>query len=437
MSSKGQKPRLLVIQVAALGHDFARAAGLSGIGDLRLAPLEPPFPAVTATVQASFRTALPPARHGMTANGYFDPRLQKVFFWEQSASLVEGPRIWQDFRAAGGRVAMLFWQQSLGEEVDLVLSPAPIHKHHGGIIDACYSHPASLARRLASAVGRRFRLRDYWGPLASVKASAWIARATGALLADPDMAPDLCLTYLPGLDYDLLRYGPSGARSRHSLCRTVDELRRLLELAGRHGYETVVFGDYAIGASNGGAVFPNRCLRAGGWFNARRVGRRSYPDLNSSRAVAVVDHEVAHVHVAAPEDIRPVAEMLAGLPGVGEVLDRTAMQALGVDHPRSGQLMLVAAPGRWFAYPWWDAEREAPDFAGRVDIHNKPGFDPCELFFGWPPGSVTRRTERVGGSHGRVGAGREAVWAASCFAPERLTLLELAGKIKHLLQPEE
>ena len=47
--------------------------------------------------------------------------LRKVLFWEQSATLVEGPRIWEDFRARGGTVGLMFWQQSMGEEVDLVV----------------------------------------------------------------------------------------------------------------------------------------------------------------------------------------------------------------------------------------------------------------------------------------------------------------------------
>ncbi|MFM7809854.1 MAG: alkaline phosphatase family protein, partial [Planctomycetota bacterium] len=33
-----------------------------------------------------------------------------------------------------------------------------------------------------------------------------------------------------------------------------------------------------------------------------------------------------------------------------------------------------------FAYPWWLDDALAPDFARTVDIHRKPGYDPCELF---------------------------------------------------------
>ena len=92
------------------------------------------FPAVTCTAQATFRTAAEPRAHGMTSNGFYSRALMKPAFWEQSAALVQGPRIWDGARARGETVGMYFWQQSLGEQVDSVVSPAPIHKHGGGMI---------------------------------------------------------------------------------------------------------------------------------------------------------------------------------------------------------------------------------------------------------------------------------------------------------------
>ena len=100
------------------------------------------------------------------------------FLSKLTSALVAGERIWEGFRRRGGTVAMLFWQQSLGEAVDAVLSPAPIHKHHGGMIEDCYCRPAGLYGRLCDAVGGRFKLRHYWGPFASTKAGDWIAAAT-------------------------------------------------------------------------------------------------------------------------------------------------------------------------------------------------------------------------------------------------------------------
>ena len=55
-------------------------------------------------------------------------------------------------------------------------------------------------------------------------------------------------------------------------------------------------------------------------------------------------------------------------------------RAAGLDHPRAGDLVAVAGKGAWFSYYYWLDDARAPDFARTVDIHRKPGYDPCELF---------------------------------------------------------
>ena len=46
----------------------------------------------------------------------------------------------------------------------------------------------------------------------------------------------------------------------------------------------------------------------------------------------------------------------------------------------TNHVILFAKAGSWCEYAWWTDRREAPDFANHVDIHNKPGYDPRELF---------------------------------------------------------
>jgi predicted AlkP superfamily pyrophosphatase or phosphodiesterase len=426
--------RLLIVQVAGLGYDFlSRHHGVTW-RHLTFQPVESVFPSLTCTVQAGFRTASPVSLHGMTANGLFHRDLNRPLFWEQSSTLVAGPRIWEDFRRRGKRVALLFWQQSLGEEVDLLLSPTPIHKHGGGMVDSLYSKPAGLYDEIRRQVGRPFRLRDYWGPLASPRASDWIARATAALLADARQAPDLCLTYLPALDYDLQRYGTDHPRSLKSLSALIAQLDLLHAAAEEHGYDLLVFGDYAIGPANR-AVLPNRILRDNGLFHTRQVEGRLYPDFPASRAFALVDHEIAHLHLKPGMPITSVSALFTGIEGIGAIMEASAQEAAGIRHGRGGDLVLVAKPGYWFAYPWWHHPREAPDYAGHVDIHNKPGYDPCELFFGWPPISVSQDLSRIQGSHGRLGPDRQVAWASTCPLPAApATLLDLARGVRALLE---
>jgi hypothetical protein len=421
--------RLLVVQVAGLGWDFARAHGLDTLDGLRFAPMQTVFPALTCTVQASLRTALAPSGHGMVANGLFFRDLRRAMFWEQSARLVHGERIWRAWRDAGRTVGMLFWQQSLGETADVLLSPAPIHKHHGGILPACYSLPHDLYDTLRGAVGRPFRLRDYWGPMASTRASRWIAEATAALLADPAARPDLCLTYLPGLDYDLQRYGPDGRRAARALADTVRDLRLLVRTAADQGYALVVFGDYAISACARGPVYPNRALAGAGLLATRTVAGRRYLDLHRSRAFAMADHEIAHVYLRDPSDADPARRALEALPGPPDILQRRSLADAGIAHANSGELVLAAAEGSWMACDWWRDPRRAPDFAAHVDIHNKPGYDPCELFAGWPPGTVSRRAGRVRGSHGRTGSARETACAWTLDGAAPASLLDLAAAV--------
>ena len=422
--------KLLIVQVAGLGHAFAQAHGITCRG-AAFQPMETVFPAVTCPVQATFRTATFPAAHGVVANGFYDCARRQTAFWEQSSALVDGARIWEAFRARGRTVAMLFWQQSLGESVDILLSPAPIHKHHGGMIESCYSQPAGLYDRLCRQLGRPFRLAHYWGPFASARSSQWIAEATAALLRMPDLAPDLCFTYLPALDYDLQRYGPE----HPSAARAAEALRGQLSLldaaAADAGYELLVFGDYAIAPCARGAIFPNRALCDTGWLATRRIGGRLYLDFHASRAFALCDHETAQIYVARPDDVPAVQALLAAVSGIERVL--AADEQANVRRPRTGELMLLAADGYWLAYPWWHRRAEAPDYAGHVDIHSKPGYDPCELFLGWPPGSVSLDPGRIRGSHGRAGADRKTCWASTAISGNIATVVDLATHVKDWL----
>jgi predicted AlkP superfamily pyrophosphatase or phosphodiesterase len=413
--------KLLVVQVAALGWDLVK--------DLpAFHSAEAFFPAVTCTAQAGFRTASLPRSHGMVANGVRLPDLRKILFWEQSSALVQGDRIWSRFRASGRKAGMIFWQQSLGDSaLDLVFSPAPIHKHSGGMIQDCYAKPDGLAQWLTQQVGRPFNLMHYWGPVASQKSSVWITDATSAILRSDRFAPDLLFSYLPHLDYDLQRHGPGSRQARDSLAFTLQCIERLKTEAQSRGYDFLFYGDYAIQPTHqvNAAIFPNRRLAETAQLATREIKRMLYADLFSSPAFAMVDHQIAHVYTRDAAATAAAREALSTLPGIDSILDREHQSLLGLDHPRSGDLLLIAQPGHWFAYPWWTDKKQAPDFATHVDIHNKPGYDPCELFFGWPPPSVSMDTTRIRGSHGRPGD--SVAWTTSLdFPVPPATMLDIA-----------
>jgi predicted AlkP superfamily pyrophosphatase or phosphodiesterase len=398
--------RHLIVVVAGLG--WKEAEKIKAPPGLKFQPTDSVFPAVTCTAQASLRTALAPKEHGMVCNGFFSRRLHRTMFWEQSADLVEGGRIWDGIRAAGRSVALLFWQQSLGETCDMVLSPAPVHKHGGGIIMGNLARPDGLAPHLERSLGT-FPLHRYWGPLSSPVIGDAVAGHIVEAVEFYDC--DFVFAYLPTLDYDLQRFGPGDKRCSGSFMRVEKQLKTLADFAEKKGAHLTVVGDYAISDATLGPVYPNRTLRERGLLSIRTLRGRAYADLHHSRAFAMADHEIAHVFVRDPDDVSRVhdAMIATGDYETAEIKSADSPWA----HKNAGEILLTARPGAWCHYPWWSKASEAPDYATHVDIHSKPGFDPCELFFGslLPPGTCQDAT-RIKGTHGRV---RPIAWASNAF----------------------
>ena len=357
----------LTVSVANLGYGLLERHGLVEMAGLRFAPAPSVFPAVTCVAQATLRTGLAPAEHGLLANGFWCDVLRKPLFWEQNAGLVKGRRVWADRRAAGGTVGLFFFQQSLGEAADVIISPAPIHKHGGGMVMSCYTKPTDLSGALERRLGT-FPLWRYWGPLASPKVGRkcldWFEAATE--LHDVDEA----YLYLPTLDYAAQKYGPDAPQSVAALQEFRGQLERLADLCQRRGCALAVTGDYAIASVTAEPVTPNVTLRAAGLFRTRSVAGRAYPDFYQSTAFAMCDHEVCVVY--GPDRDKAVELLLAT--GAYERPENARP-------PTPDVPILLAQRGSWCDYRWWTDRREAPDFASHVDIHNKPGFDPRELFF--------------------------------------------------------
>ena len=388
-------PKLLLLNVAALGYELLQTHGITTLAGLPIQALSPTAPAVTCTAQATLRTALPPQQHMMPSNGVFVRDLYQSQFWNQSARLVQGPRIWEDFRANGGTVGLYFFQQSLGEAVDEIISPAPIHTHGGGLIMATYSQPDTLLNG-ANPVP----LWRYWGPLASPRVGRAIVR-TLAQHIQRHTAPDLCCVYLPTLDYDLQRYGTHHRKIPANVREVVTQIERLVAIARQHHYEIVITGDYAITDVTGSVGFPNRALLNAGLFKTRTIRGMHYPDFYQSDAFALCDHQTALIYCSASANRDRVRACLETLSEV----DTLEADFAGAD------FHLTAKPGCWFAYPWWTTASEAPDYATHVDIHNKPGFDPCELFFGKTPFQCCTDPTRIRGTHGRADA--PVAWAST------------------------
>ena len=211
----------------------------------------------------------------------------------------------------------------------------------------------------------------------------------------------------------------------------IDEVAgELIEQLHQDGRQIVIVSEYGIGAVND-AVSPNRTLREAGLLQVREELGRELLDPGASKAFAVADHQVAHVYLNDERRLQEISDLLRSVEGIASVLSGAQRAAVGLDHPRSGDLVLLSSEDRWFTWDYWLEAHRAPDFACTVDIHRKPGYDPRELFFahGWKGSkprlmlklmakklglrtlmdAISLDTRQVGGSHGVLGPASNGV----------------------------
>jgi predicted AlkP superfamily pyrophosphatase or phosphodiesterase len=240
--------------------------------------------------------------------------------------------------------------------------------------------PEAWAERLTRKLGP-FPFPSFWGPMAGLPCTEWIARCAAEVVAS-DNAPLLTLVYLPHLDYDTQRLGPAACDWKTLVGQLDAACAPLLEAAKARGAAVWIVNEYTH-VQVDQPIYLNRVLRKGAFLFARNGPFGEQLETFASMAFAVCDHQVAHVYLnSRREDVRmKVRECIRDEPGVDRILVGEERADIGLDHPRAGDLVVLAKPNAWFAYPFWLDDRQAPDYARTVDIHRKPGYDPCELFF--------------------------------------------------------
>ena len=138
-------------------------------------------------------------------------------------------------------------------------------------------------------------------------------------------------------------------------------------------------------------------------FLNRSCARQGCSRFDRGRSVRCLTHSAARLSpcaitrsptftwtMRAIDSLARCCELISSVPGVARVYAGLERSEIGLDHSRAGDLVALSRRDSWFAYPYWLDDRLAPDFARTVDIHRKPGYDPCELFFDpsrvWPQG---------------------------------------------------
>jgi predicted AlkP superfamily pyrophosphatase or phosphodiesterase len=409
-------PLVLINAVGLTCRQLSHAPRLSALAQAGwMRPLVEVVPAVTCTAQATFLTGKSPQEHGIVGNGWLFRDTGEVRLWQQSNRLLQTEPIYRTAKrqwSAQGktfRCAKLFWWFNQGADVDWSATPKPFYGADGDKVFGIQGTPEGLTERLERLLGP-FPFPTFWGPMAGKRSrfplgaagntcTKWIAACAAEVLQKE--RPDLTLVYLPHLDYDPQRFGPEGC----DMPRLVGELDAasspLLDVAKTIGARVWVVSEYGhVQVTK--PIFPNRALRQAGLLAVRPGPFGENLDTITSRAFAVCDHQIAHIYMNQTSEVLKTSEVLgrvrdviAGLSGVARVLMGDERQEVHLRHERAGDLVALAVADAWFAYPFWLDDAQAPDYARTVDIHRKPGYDPCELFFDprlwWPRGRALRR----------------------------------------------
>ncbi|MFO1094186.1 MAG: alkaline phosphatase family protein [Planctomycetaceae bacterium] len=378
-------------------------------------PLTASFPCVTCPVQANMTTGVWPDKHGVIANGFFWRDKAEVEMWTAWNECLQAPQIWELLHRHDPALTSAVWfpLHSKGAKADYICTPAPIHNPDGSESLWCYTQPTELYGELRDTLGH-FPLMHFWGPLANIKSTDWIVNS--AVIGARKFQPRFSYIYLPHLDYAAQKFGPNSPQATAALGELDAAIGRLVDGYAAAGMNDVLWlaaSEYAI-VDVDTVGYPNRVLRNAGLLtlDVDSEGREQV-NVRESRAWALVDHQLAHIFVRDPADVARAAAAFEQDPAVETVLTGVAREAFHVKHSRSGEIVLVAKPSAWFAYYWWLDDAKAPPYARTVDIHQKPGYDPVELFIEMPARQIPLNPSLVKGSHGHPASAAECVLLSS------------------------
>jgi len=398
------RDRVVLFSVPGLREqDLASMPRLRQLAEAgEVSALAPGFPAVTCPVQANMTTGLSPREHGVVANGFYWRDKREVEMWTAWNDCIERPQIWDLLHQHSPELTSAVWfpLHSKGCGADTICTPAPIHNPDGSESLWCYTKPTELYGTLRDEFGH-FPLKHFWGPLANINSTAWIADS--ALHAAKSFQPRFFYIYLPHLDYAAQKAGPDSEAAIRSLGELDVVVGKLVDgITAANGADNTLFliaGEYPIVPVDD-VIYPNRMLRELGLLDVEVKTDGEHLDLKQSRAWALVDHQFSHVFVQDHNDIGRVVDCFRNQAGVAEVLTGDELATFGLDHPRSGEVVVVSEPNSWQAYYWWLDDAKAPGFARTVDIHRKPGYDPVELYFDPVNKCIPLNARLVKGSHG-------------------------------------
>jgi len=379
-------------------------------------PLSHSCPAVSGSVQANLTTGVGPEQHGVIANGFYWRQKAEVEMGTAWNEAVQAPQVWETLKQRDSSLTSAVWfsQLAKGAKADFICTAAPVLNPDGGESPYFYSKPAELYGTLRDCLGQ-FPLSHFQGPQASIKSTAWIVDSfvqTAYVLR-----PRFSFISLPHLDCAAQKFGPNSSEALNAVAELDMAIGALVDgftAAGIRNTTWLAASECCVTPVSS-VGYPNRALREAGLLAPAVKDGFEQLELRATPAFAMVDHQLAHVYVRDAADISRVADVFRHDPSVGQVLVGEERAKVGLNHERSGEVVLVAKPDSWFAYYWWLDDAKAPPFARTSDLHRKPGYDPVELFSDSADGGTPLDATLVKGSHGSLDSeeAREGVLVSS------------------------
>ncbi|MBX2848093.1 MAG: alkaline phosphatase family protein [Acidiferrobacterales bacterium] len=359
-----------------IGENTPALSRLAKTGFIK--PMQTVSPAVTTTAQSAMLTGKQANEHGIVGNGWYVKDLAEVAFWKQANTLVQSKKVWDALKQkhANFKVSKLFWWYNMYANVDNSMTPRPHYLADGGKIFDLYSSPTGLHQKIEEKIGK-FPFFTFWGPKAGLESSEWIAKA--AIEEYKTNQPNLQLVYLPHLDYNLQRLGPSHPDIQKDISKIDSVCENLINFYEENGVDILVVSEYGITDVNQ-PIHINRILRENNYIAVRKTAGFENLDCGASEAFAVADHQCAHIYIKNKDNVEKIKDLLQRIDGIEKVYTKDEQSQLNIDHERSGDLFAISEASAWFTYYYWLDDSAAPDFARTVDIHRKPGYDPVELF---------------------------------------------------------
>jgi arylsulfatase A-like enzyme len=264
----------------------AHAAAVNGV-----------LPTVTCPSHATLVTGVSPSRHGILANGPFDPggRTGDGGYWY--AEDIRTPTLWDAAADAGLVTSSVDWPVTVGARITYNIAPC----WPSAVGDT--QGEAKLGRALATPPGLLADAERHLGPYPSGRACAVDGDRRRAAFNEyllETRRPRLHLCYFSGLDDAEHAAGPGSARARDAL-ETIDQLvgevRSAAERAGRGRAVVAVVSDHGF-ARTRRELDLGQAMRAAGLASYDSHGRLvSWKALvwSSVGSAAIMLHDPADV----------------------------------------------------------------------------------------------------------------------------------------------